>query len=84
MAERDLFGHAIEQKREARGRPRHMPTAELRARVMSLHAEGLNQPNIAKAIGISLPTLLLNYPVELDSKSQSGARRAVREGGKYG
>ncbi len=46
-----------------------------------LRADGLNQGAIAQALGISIPTLLLNYPAELRSKSQAAARRRRRDRG---
>jgi hypothetical protein len=75
----DLFGDPIALPR-GRGRPRHIPTERTRALVRQLRADGLNQGAIAQALGITIPTLLLNYPAELGSKSQTGARRAVRDG----
>lgn len=56
-----------------------MPTAELRQLVRALRAEGLPLRLIAPRLRITIPTLLLNYPAELESKSQTGARRARRD-----
>lgn len=75
----DLFGEPVPAPRGL-GRPRHVPTAELRGRVRQLRAEGLNLLEIAVAIGITHPTLLLNYPAELGSSSQAWRRRAERDG----
>jgi hypothetical protein len=74
----DLFGDPVLPPRGC-GRPRHAPTAELRAKVAQLHREGLSQPKIALAIGITIPTLVLNYPSELESSSRAAARRIQRD-----
>lgn len=75
----DLFGFPIRPGHGCRGRPRHMPSHAQRQLVRQLHTNGLAQPAIAKALGITVPTLLLNYPIELESKSRTGARRAEQE-----
>lgn len=75
----DLFGLPIVEGR-GRGRPRHLPTDEQRARVRELANEGRAQLAIAQALGITVPTLLLNYPNELKSKSLAWRKRALREG----
>ena len=62
---RDLFGEQILPPR-AVGRPMHSPTGQLRQRVRKLHAEGLNQLEIAAAIGITAPTLRRHYRLDLD------------------
>ena len=74
----DLFGEPVPPKR-APGRPRHVPTGESRALVEQLRGEGGEQVEIAAALGVSLPTLRLNYAAELQSKSQTGARRDRRD-----
>lgn len=61
------------------GRPRYVPTDATRALVARLHADGLKQPAIARAVGVSVPTLVLNHPVELRSTSQVWRRRAARD-----
>lgn len=78
----DLFGDPIDPKRGGPGRPRHMPTAAQRQLVRDMHAEGRSQTEIAQAIGITCPTLLLNYFAELESSSQAWRRRGqkLREG----
>jgi len=76
MFEFDMFGHPIDPRRGLHGRPRHLPTIELRQRVSQLHAQGLSHLDIAAEIGISAPTLRLNYPAELESRSQTWRRRA--------
>lgn len=80
MADLDLFGDPIDPRRGLSGRPRHMPTAAHRALVRELRAEGKPQVAIAQALGITVPTLQLNYPKELNSTSQAWHKRAVRDG----
>ena len=75
----DLFGEPIDPRRGWQGRPRHRPTEATRATVAELHGEGLDQLAIAKALGITAPTLRLNYPTELGSTSQVWRRRAERD-----
>ena len=75
----DLFGEPIDARRGQTGRPRHRPTAATRVRVAELRGEGLDQLAIAKALGITAPTLRLNYPTELRSTSQVWRRRAQRD-----
>lgn len=74
----DLFGEPWPQP-PRRGRPRHEPTARSRAKVRRMTANGSTQVEIGRALGVSLPTLRLNYPAELQSKSQTGARRDQRD-----
>ena len=71
----DLFGNRISPTSGRKGRPRHVPTPETRAKVAELHQAGAKQPTIAAAIGITIPTLILNYPIELESKSRAWRRR---------
>ena len=70
----DLFGEPVAPKRGA-GRPRHTPTAATRQKVEELHRAGAKQPAIATALGITVPTLTLNYPSELESNSQAWRAR---------
>lgn len=64
----DLFGDPLPGAAK-RGRPRHRPSQLLRDRVTELASEGLNQEQIAAAIGITKPTLVRNYHRELGSQS---------------
>jgi len=73
----DLFGEPVQPGRDRSGRPRHVPTQATRARVIELRAEGLSQLAIAAALGISGPTLRLNYPVEIGSASRTWRRRVA-------
>ena len=70
----DLFGFAPPSARK-RGRPRYLPSAADRALVIKLHRDGASQPVIARALGITEPTLRLNYHNELGSTSQAWRRR---------
>lgn len=79
MIEVDLFGFEVDRSRRRPGRPRHMPTPELRAHVRQLHLEGLSHLAIAAAIGVTDPTLRIHYFAELDSSSQTWRRRAARD-----
>lgn len=74
--ERDMFGHLIDPRRGAIGRPRHFATPDLRAEVKAMRSGGHTLPEIATAIGISVPTLQLHYPRELGSRSQAWRRHA--------
>lgn len=71
----DLFGEPIDPRRGLTGRPRHMPTEALRRQVRALRQAGLSHDAIAAQIGITGPTLRLNYPDELGSSSQVWKRR---------
>jgi hypothetical protein len=59
------------------GRPRHFATPGRRAKVANMHAAGHSQPVIAAALGITVPTLVLHYPDELNSTSQAWRRHAA-------
>lgn len=76
----DLFGEPIVSNPNRMGRPPHLPTIRTRKQVSDMRAEGRTQPEIAKVIGISLPTLRLNYPNELGSSSQTWRGRASNSG----
>jgi len=71
---RDLFGLPVDPNHGAKGRPRHIPTPELRQRVAQMHTAGQSQPKIAAAIGVTVPTLVLHYNAELRSSSQAWRR----------
>lgn len=75
----DLFGEPIRSRAGLPGRPRHVPTAALRQRVSELRGQGLDHHAIAGAIGLTAPTLRLNYAAELGSTSITGCRRAQRD-----
>jgi len=73
----DLYGQPVDLREGRVGRPRHLPTEASRALVAAMRAEGADQLAIAAAIGISGPTLRLNYPQELGSRSTVWRRRAA-------
>ena len=75
----DLFGLPVDPGQGKRGRPRYVPTDDDRQRVGAMHAAGADQQTIAQALGVTCPTLRLNYAAELGSKSKTGARRDKRE-----
>ncbi|MCB2065400.1 MAG: hypothetical protein KDE15_02020 [Erythrobacter sp.] len=68
--ELDLFGLPVITRR-GRGRPPHQPTAELRAKAAAMHQAGAAQPEIAAALGLTIPTLVRHYWRELESRSES-------------
>jgi hypothetical protein len=75
----DLWGDPIPPKPEKRGRPTHVVTEEKRLRVAVLRAYNLSQPEIAEAMGISVPTLRKNYLRELrDGMAQKRAEMLVQ------
>ena len=71
----DLFGHPVCRSFGQPGRPRHVPSRAQRYHVCVLVEQGCDQAAIAAALGITGPTLRMNYPIELGSKSRTGARR---------
>ena len=73
----DLFGEPVQPGRGQKGRPRHVPTVATRLRVRELRALCLSIAAIARELGVSHPTLQLNYPVELGSGSSTWRRRAA-------
>lgn len=76
MPGRDLFGNPTSPTYGTKGRPRFMPTAADRRLVRKLRRQGLSHLAIAAELGITGPTLRINFRAELKSKSQTGARRA--------
>lgn len=61
----DLFGDPIPKGWGRRGRPQHIATQPNRDKVMLLLAFGWNNERIAKALGITPPTLRKNYRQQL-------------------
>lgn len=70
----DLFGEPITPAEDCRGRPPHVPTDATRETVRRLRGEGRQQRDIAKAVGLTVPTLHRHYPEELESTSQARRR----------
>jgi hypothetical protein len=81
MVERnfDLFGQPVRPGLGLKGRPRHMPSDDLRRKVRYLHEFGFSHDEIAKEIGITAPTLRLNYFHELESSSLASRKRQARD-----
>lgn len=77
----DLFGCPIDPGHGCRGRPRHVPTLDMRARVRALRDAGAFYPKICAALGITGPTLVIHYHEEIGSSSQAWRRRAAKDGG---
>lgn len=68
MAENlDLLGWPIPERRDA-GRPEHQATEENRNKIMMLLVFGKTNAEIAKAIGVSQPTLRKHYLQQLDQR----------------
>lgn len=65
FSQADLFGDPVDPRHGLPGRPRHMATADNRARVAAMAAANQAQPMIAAALGITVPTLTLHYRAEL-------------------
>lgn len=63
-----LFGWPMPEPRDKAGRPEHVPTVENRNKIMLLLALKKSNADIAKAIGISQPTLRKHYLQELDQR----------------
>lgn len=57
----DLFGNPISSKDEKRGRPEHEPTEENIIFVMVLLAAGSTNREVAKTLGLSVPTFRKHY-----------------------
>lgn len=79
MPDRDLFGNPVSPTFGRSGRPRFMPTRGDRALVRRLKAEGASQAAIAAALGITVPTLAVNFARELQSQTSKPANRAKRD-----
>lgn len=58
----DLFGAPV---REGRGRPEHVPTDEIRNKIMLLFALGWTKEAVADAIQLSMPTFRKYYFSEI-------------------
>ncbi|MEP9389641.1 hypothetical protein [Mesorhizobium sp. KR9-304] len=70
----DLLGDPIPEGWGKRGRPQHIATTENRNKVMMLLAFGWNNERIARALGITPPTLRRNYFRELRVKDEARDR----------
>lgn len=63
-----LFGWPLPEPREKAGRPEHEPSDENRCKVMMLVAFGKTNAEIAKAVGLSQPTLRKHYLQQLEQR----------------
>lgn len=70
----DLLGDPIPANFGGRGRPEHIPTTENRNKVMLLLALEWTDEKVAKAIGITRPTLRKHYLRELKARDEARAR----------
>lgn len=61
----DLFGNPWEPPKDGRGRKRHKRIPQVAEMVAVLRAGGATQEEIARTVGISVPTLTANYWDEL-------------------
>lgn len=57
----DLFGNPFDAGSRKAGRPEHEPTEENIINVMVLLASGMTNHEVAKTIGVSVPTLRKHY-----------------------
>lgn len=65
----DLFGDPIAPWCETRGRPRFRPTEHQCAAVRKMRAAGMAQPEIARRLGVGVPTLVRHFGRELGSRA---------------
>jgi hypothetical protein len=70
----DLFGDLVPEGWGKRGRPQHIATLENRNKVNMLLAFGWNNERIARALGITAPTLRKNYFRELKFREEARDR----------
>ncbi|KQU79826.1 hypothetical protein ASD00_36065 [Ensifer sp. Root31] len=57
----DLFGNPVETTERKAGRPEHEPTEEMIINIMVLLASGMSNKEVAKTVGLSVPTLRKHY-----------------------
>lgn len=70
----DLLGDPIPEGWGRRGRPQHIASEQNRNKVMMLLAFGWNNERIARALGITPPTLRKNYFRELRFRDEARDR----------
>jgi hypothetical protein len=77
----DLFGDPVPANRGKRGRPEHIPAQVNRNKVSMLLAFGWSNERIARALGVTLPTLRKHYFFELrfrdDARDRLDAKVAM-------
>jgi hypothetical protein len=74
----DLFGDPVPEGWGRRGRPQHIATQENRNKCSMLLALGWNNERIARALGITAPTLRKNYFRELKFRDEARDRLDAR------
>jgi hypothetical protein len=57
----DLFGNPYEAPARSVGRPEHVPTEENIINIMVLLSSGMTNREVAKTVGLSVPTLRKHY-----------------------
>jgi hypothetical protein len=57
----DLFGNPYDASPKKAGRPEHVPTEENIINIMVLLASGMTNREVAKTVGLSVPTLRKHY-----------------------
>lgn len=67
----DLFGDPVPEGWGGRGRPQHIATQQNRNKVIMLLAFGWSNERIARALGITAPTLRKNYFRELKFRAEA-------------
>ncbi len=70
----DLLGDPIPENHGGRGRPPHLATDANRNKVMMLLAFGWSNERIARALGITPPTLRKQYRAELKVRDEARDR----------
>jgi hypothetical protein len=70
----DLLGDPVPENWGGRGRPQHIATQQNRNKVIMLLAFGWSNERIAKALGITPPTLRKNYFRELRIRDEARDR----------
>ena len=70
----DLFGDPVPESWGRRGRPQHIATQQNRDKVTMLLAFGWSNERIARAMGITPPTLRKNYRLELKFRGEQRDR----------
>lgn len=70
----DLLGDPIPEGHGRRGRPPHLVTEASRNKVMMLLALGWTNDRIARALGITAPTLRKSYRSELKARDEARDR----------
>lgn len=70
----DLFGMAVCERRQGRGRPEHVWTMENSNKINLLFACGVDVKDVAAAIGITQPTLRKHYSSEVAGRRIAALR----------